>query len=145
MIHRWLPRFKQSNIHCHSEFAPDLPLAYADPRTFEQVLLNLITNALQAMPDGGTISITIDQLNSPQGKQIQLKIADTGPGIPEEVIDRIFDPFFTTKTDGTGLGLAISRRILSAHKGTLSVESFTDAGTVFTITVPAAEKVGEGA
>ncbi len=136
-ILRWSPRFKQSNIQCHTNFAPHLPPAWADPRTLEQVILNMITNALQAMPDGGTISLTIGQITTPQGNMLELKIADSGSGIPPHIMERIFDPFFTTKKEGTGLGLAISRRILSAHKGTIAVESYAGAGTVFTIRVPA--------
>jgi len=136
---RWSPRFNQSNINCHTNFAPDLPLASTDPRTFEQVILNLITNALQAMPDGGTISVSLAETTTNQGQMVELKIADTGPGIPANIRERIFDPFFTTKKEGTGLGLAISRRILTAHKGTIAVESYPDAGTVFTIQVPVAD------
>ena len=136
ILQRWAPRFRQSNIACLTEFSPDLPQASVDPRTFEQVLLNLISNALQAMPEGGTISVKLSLTSTTQGEMIELRIADTGSGIPDEIIHRIFDPFFTTKKDGTGLGLAISRRILSAHKGTISVESFPDAGTVFTLRVP---------
>ena len=139
LVQRWSPRFRQSNIQCLTKFSADLPPARADPRTLEQVLLNLITNALQAMPEGGTISLSLDQLTTSQGTMVELKIADTGSGIPTHMIERIFDPFFTTKKDGTGLGLAISRRILSAHKGTISVESYTGAGTIFTIRVPAVE------
>jgi signal transduction histidine kinase len=136
---RWSPRFNQSNINCHTNFAPDLPRASTDPRTFEQVILNLVTNALQAMPDGGTISVSLAETTTNQGQMVELKIADTGPGIPANIRERIFDPFFTTKKEGTGLGLAISRRILTAHKGTIGVESYPDAGTVFTIQVPVAE------
>jgi PAS domain S-box-containing protein len=140
-VSRWTPRFKQSNIKCHTEFAPDLPQASTDPRTFEQVILNLITNALQAMPEGGTISIGLAEVSTKQGQMVELKIADTGPGIPADIRDRIFDPFFTTKKEGTGLGLAISRRILTAHKGSITVESYPDAGTVFTIQVPVADSL----
>ncbi|OGO18842.1 MAG: hypothetical protein A2Z14_15155 [Chloroflexi bacterium RBG_16_48_8] len=136
ILNRWSPRFRQSNVTCLTEYSPAIPQASVDPRTFEQVILNLISNALQAMPDGGTISVKLNPVSTTQGDMIELTIADTGSGIPKEMIDRIFDPFFTTKKDGTGLGLAISRRILSAHKGTISVESFADAGTVFTIRVP---------
>jgi two-component system sensor histidine kinase FlrB len=75
---------------------------------------------------------------------VELKIIDTGPGIPPDVQDRIFDPFFTTKKEGTGLGLAIGRRILSAHKGTIHVESYPDAGTVFTISLPVTTDGGGG-
>jgi PAS domain S-box-containing protein len=136
ILSRWAPRFRQSRIECVTEFTPELSAGSVDPRTFEQVILNLISNALQAMPDGGTISIKLHQIITTQGEMIELSVADTGSRIPTAIIDRIFDPFFTTKKEGTGLGLAISRRILTAHKGTISVESFTDAGTVFTVRVP---------
>ena len=103
----------------------------------EQVITNLITNAVQAMSEGGTLSVTIGAATSKAGPMVELKIADTGPGIREDLIDRIFDPFFTTKKSGTGLGLAISRRIMIAHQGGISVESFPDAGTVFSLQLPA--------
>jgi signal transduction histidine kinase len=90
------------------------------------------------MGEGGTLSLSLAPFQAPQGRGVELRLADTGPGIPPAVLDRIFDPFFTTKKDGTGLGLAISRRILAAHKGGIQVESFADAGTVFTIRLPAA-------
>ena len=93
-----------------------------------------MTNALQAMPEGGTLSITLAP--ALEAQSVDLKVADTGPGIPADVVERIFDPFYTTKKDGTGLGLAISRRIVSAHKGALLVESYAGAGTVFTIRLP---------
>jgi len=125
-------------VTCHTAFAPGMPRAAADPRTLEQIIVNLITNALQAMPEGGTLSVTLKPAEATQGPMVELKIADTGPGIPPEVRERIFDPFFTTKKEGTGLGLAITRRILSAHKGTISLESYPDAGTVFTVQIPAA-------
>jgi signal transduction histidine kinase len=98
--------------------------------------VNLISNALEAMTEGGTISVAVSTTGENPEAMLELKVADTGPGIPADKIDRIFDPFFTTKKDGTGLGLAISRRILSAHKGTIHVESFPDAGTLFTIHLP---------
>jgi len=140
LVARWSPRFSQAGIHCHTNFDSGTPKASADPRTLEQVILNLITNALQAMKDGGTISISLSSAKSTRIPMVELRIADTGPGIPSDMIDRIFDPFFTTKKEGTGLGLAISRRILLAHKGTIDVESFPDAGTVFTLRVPAANQ-----
>jgi PAS domain S-box-containing protein len=138
IIARWAPRFNQSGVRCHTSFQQGLPAASADPRTLERVIVNLISNALEAMAEGGTLSITIGLAGGNQEDMLELKVADTGPGIPADKIDRIFDPFFTTKKDGTGLGLAISRRILSAHKGTIQVESFPDAGTVFTIHLPVA-------
>jgi two-component system sensor histidine kinase AtoS len=143
LMERWAPRLKQANVTSHLEFDPDARTVLADPRTFEQVIVNLITNALQAMPDGGTLSMTLAPAAPVHGEMVELKIADTGPGIPQETIDRIFDPFFTTKKDGTGLGLAISRRIIAAHKGSIQVESFPDAGTVFTLHIPPAETLEE--
>ncbi len=137
ILARWTPRFQQSKVRCQTLFEDDLPGASVDPRTFERVIVNLISNALEAMADGGTISVSVGLAEGRQGT-IELKVADTGPGIPSDKIDRIFDPFFTTKKDGTGLGLAISRRIMTAHRGTIQVESFPDAGTVFTIHLPAA-------
>ncbi|MGB2895719.1 MAG: ATP-binding protein [Anaerolineales bacterium] len=139
VIARWGPRFNQTGTHCHTSFHPDTPLASADPRTLERVIVNLISNALEAMTEGGTLSINIAPIGPAQDGMIELKVADTGPGIPSDKIHRIFDPFFTTKKDGTGLGLAISRRIITAHKGTIQVESFPDAGTVFTIHLPSAD------
>ncbi len=136
LLARWEPRFRQAGVTCHTAFDAATPPAEADPRTLEQIVVNLITNALQAMPSGGTLSITL----SPAGDMVEMKVADTGPGIPPEIQDRIFDPFFTTKKDGTGLGLAIARRILAAHKGTIHAESFPDAGTVFTVHLPVAKQ-----
>ncbi len=95
------------------------------------------------MDGGGTLSVSLSPAATAHGAVAEIRIADTGPGIPEEELDRIFDPFFTTKKDGTGLGLAISRRIISAHKGSIQVESFPDAGTVFTIQLPVAQESRE--
>jgi len=138
ILGRWMPRFHQSGVRCHTTYDPDTPKASADPRTLERVIVNLISNALEAMSEGGTLSVALAPARDTLDPMIELKVADTGPGIPPDTIERIFDPFFTTKKDGTGLGLAISRRILTAHKGNIHVESFPDAGTVFTIQLPAA-------
>jgi PAS domain S-box-containing protein len=145
LLARWEPRFKQAGVTCHTAFDATLPPAAADARTLEQVIVNLITNALQAMPAGGTLSIKLAPAILPQGQMVEMQIADTGTGIPPEIKARIFDPFFTTKKDGTGLGLAISRRILTAHKGTIQVESYADAGTVFTLQIPAVQSTGSQA
>lgn len=134
LVERWKPRLAQASIRSHTAFDPSAGPVLADPRTLEQVVVNLFSNAVQAMSEGGTLSIALAP--SPDGLAIDLKVADTGPGIPPDVMERIFDPFFTTKKDGTGLGLAISRRIVTAHKGTLHVESYPGAGTVFTLRLP---------
>ncbi|MBN1264432.1 MAG: PAS domain-containing protein [Anaerolineales bacterium] len=143
LLQRWKPRLQQSNIECYTAFNTSAPAALADQRTLEHVLVNLITNAMQAMEEGGTLSVSLEKAITPQGEMVEIKIADTGPGIPQELIDRIFNPFFTTKKSGTGLGLAISRRILNAHKGHIAVESYPGAGTIFTIQIPAAPKSGQ--
>jgi signal transduction histidine kinase len=116
----------------------DLPrtpvMATYDAQQIEQVLINMITNATQAMPDGGTIRITLVQSED----EIRMAIKDTGSGISEENLSRIFDPFFTTKPEGegTGLGLSVSFGIISRHAGTIDVESELNQGTTFTIVLP---------
>jgi signal transduction histidine kinase len=136
ILARWEPRFAQAKVRTQRNYAPHLPPVLADERTLEQVIVNLMTNAIQAMPEGGTLSISISP-KDPKG--VEMKFADTGPGIQQAQLERVFDPFFTTKKSGTGLGLAISRRILNAHQGNITVESFPDAGTVFTLHLPIAQ------
>jgi signal transduction histidine kinase len=130
ILARWEPRLRRGKVVIHKDYADKLPWISADERTVEQVIVNLISNGFQAMPEGGTLSVSIE---ASQSNRVELKLADTGPGIPADQIDRIFDPFFTTKKTGTGLGLAISRRIMTAHQGSIMVESFLDAGTVFSL------------
>ncbi len=146
ILQRWKPRMGQANVRPHTEFQPGLPPVPADPRALEQVLVNLISNAIQAMPEGGTLSVRLSAKPSATagGAMIELQIADTGPGIPPDQVARIFDPFFTTKKDGTGLGLAISRRIVAAHKGSIQAESYPGAGTLFTIRLPSGRPARQG-
>lgn len=99
--------------------------ADVDPAMLVRVFLNLILNACQAMPDGGTLSVVFE------GRSVSL--ADTGPGIAPEILPRLFTPFVTSKAKGTGLGLAIARKIVEAHGGTL--EAKNDGGAVFTVTL----------
>jgi hypothetical protein len=105
----------------------------AHPNALEQVVLNLLTNAAEAMPDGGEIRIATTRT----GDRVQLIVADTGRGIPAEDLAHIFDPFFTTKASGTGLGLSVSYGIVEDHKGTIEVESEPGKGTAFVLTLPA--------
>jgi signal transduction histidine kinase len=104
----------------------------------KQVLLNLVLNALQAMPDGGSLRIaaTLDPSSLPEVPAVCLTVSDTGTGIPAELQSRIFDPFFTTKDQGTGLGLAIVHALVEAHHGRIDVESSSERGTSFVITLP---------
>jgi signal transduction histidine kinase len=113
-------------------------LVYASPNQVKQVVLNLVTNAHQAMPDGGTVTIDV----ALSGRRAELTVADTGPGIPEDVLPRVFDPFFTTKRalGGTGLGLAVSHGIAELHDGSLTVRSVPGSGAAFTLSLPTASE-----
>jgi signal transduction histidine kinase len=111
----------------------DLPTARVDSNYFKQVLLNLILNGIQSMPHGG--SLTLEAKVSRGDDNMVVIVADTGEGIPEEVLPRIFEPYFTTKTKGAGLGLTIARRIIEAHGGTLTADSTIGQGTRFQITL----------
>ncbi len=130
------------------------PIIEGDPNQLEQVIMNLVVNARDAMPDGGLITIKTDvvevgkdKLYSPsyikEGKYVILSISDTGCGIPKNIIDKIFDPFFTTKEKGkgTGLGLATVYGIVKDHKGYITVNSEVDKGTTFNIYLPTSEKI----
>jgi PAS domain S-box-containing protein len=111
-----------------------LPDSVADANAIGQVLLNLLTNARSAMPDGGQITIATSY--QPATRSLRLTVTDTGSGIPPEILPKIFDPFFTTRSDGTGLGLSISHGIVHDHHGTLAVRSEVGKGTTFTLTFP---------
>ncbi|MCL4536435.1 MAG: ATP-binding protein [Nitrospirae bacterium] len=108
-----------------------LPPVKADRAMIQQALLNLVLNAIEAMPDGGTLTISSKMGN---GSAV-VSIGDTGSGIPEDIKDKIFDPFFTTKSDGTGLGLSIVYNIVSLHNGEISFETDGE-GTTFTLRIP---------
>jgi signal transduction histidine kinase len=116
------------------DLAPWLPAVLGSPNHLEQVILNLLTNAREAMPEGGRLRVATRR----DGPSVEVEVTDTGRGIPAEHLSRIFDPFFTTKEKGTGLGLAISYGIVREHGGTLAVRSREGAGTTFLVTIPAA-------
>jgi signal transduction histidine kinase len=117
--------------------AVGLPLVHGDPNALQQVLINLLTNAGDALEVGGTISLETSRVSRDEG-MVRLIVRDTGPGIAPEILPRIFDPFYTTKSDGTGLGLSISYNIVREHKGTIDVESLPGKGTIFILTFPGA-------
>lgn len=123
---------KSKKVEIKVVVPPDLPAARVDRNYFKQALLNLILNGMQAMPEGGGLIL---EANVSRGHMV-VSVADTGEGIPEDVLPRIFDPYFTTKTKGAGLGLPISRRIVEAHGGTLTADSKVGQGTCFKITFP---------
>jgi len=115
----------------------DLPPVYADDKQMQQVFLNIILNAFQAMSDGGVLKITTERLCRDGGEFVKIDISDTGPGIPLLILEKIFTPFYTTKAQGTGLGLPICRKLVHLHNGDISVTSGYDKGTVFTVELPA--------
>jgi two-component system, NtrC family, sensor kinase len=129
------PRLSRSNIRLEMSVAEHLPHISADATRLEMALLNLVTNALDAMPAGGRLSITAAE--RPEG--IRVTIADTGAGIPAEIMDHLFDPWVTSKPtgQGSGLGLAIVRDVVQAHGGSISASS-RPTGAVFVIDLPAA-------
>jgi signal transduction histidine kinase/putative methionine-R-sulfoxide reductase with GAF domain len=132
-LHLLRPQLEQAKISVHKDFQP-LPLITIDREQMKQVILNLLINAIQAMPEGGRLDLRDQVSGDHQG--IQLSIQDTGAGIPPEDIYRLFDPFFTTKEGGIGLGLSIAHRIIDQHHGRIEVESIPGNGTLFTIWLP---------
>ncbi|MFH1219090.1 MAG: ATP-binding protein [Candidatus Eisenbacteria bacterium] len=128
------------NIQVRSNLlSSDLPRVRADKDQMRSVVANLVKNAFEAMPEGGTLTITT--LQAPVGKSLQpgarIEISDTGAGIPQEIREKIFDPYFTTKSTGTGIGLALAFRIVSDHQGRISFTT-GETGTTFTVDLPAA-------
>jgi PAS domain S-box-containing protein len=115
------------------KLASDVPTIAGDANAIQQVLMNLVLNARDAMPGGGEITIATE---GRKASDARLLVKDTGPGIPPDVLPRIFDPFFTTKSTGTGLGLSISYGIVRDHGGTVDVATRPGEGTTFTITFP---------
>lgn len=118
----------------------------ADGDQIVQVLVNVVLNAIQATPGGGTVAVETLGVEYEGGAYCQVEVRDTGPGIPAEIREEIFNPFFTTKDKGTGLGLAISHQIVAEAGGFISVDSIEGRGSRFCISLPAATiPVGEDA
>ncbi|MEZ0328767.1 MAG: ATP-binding protein [Dissulfuribacterales bacterium] len=129
-----------SNIETQLELKNNLPLSFIDKNQIQQVLVNLITNAVQAMTKNGKLIIASDLDESK--KYIKITVTDTGKGIPPELLQHIFDPFFSTKGEGgTGLGLSVSYGIIKNHYGDITVESEVGKGTTFTIRLPIYNKI----
>jgi signal transduction histidine kinase len=112
---------------------PEPVEALVDSNQFGTVLVNLMLNALDAMPHGGVLEVGIDA----SGGEIQFVVCDTGAGIAPEMLDRLFVPFASTKPTGTGLGLSISRRIIEEHGGRIAAENLPEGGARFTVNLPA--------
>ncbi len=130
------PELDQAGVTIDARLSPGLPLMRIDPRYVKQALLNLIKNAVAAMPGGGTL--TVETVRS--GDEVRVRISDTGSGIPDEIMGKIFEPYFTTKPFGTGLGLTIVFKIVKEHFGDISVDSRVGEGTTVTLALPVPQK-----
>jgi signal transduction histidine kinase len=125
------------NIEVHMRRDKTLPEVHADGQHIKRVFFNLINNAVQAMPDGGTLTVKTRKLKTAEDAGIILvQVEDTGMGIPENIKSKLFKPLFTTKSRGQGFGLAVSKRIIEAHGGTISFQSEEGKGTQFTVELP---------
>jgi two-component system, NtrC family, sensor kinase len=131
-------QFSETGVQVETELADDLPAVMGDSRQLQQVCLNLLTNAVQAMSAGGG---TLRVRSYVETGAVRLDVIDSGPGIPAPARARIFEPFFTTKREGegTGLGLSVSYGIVKAHGGTIEIADTGPAGTTFRVTLPAAD------
>jgi signal transduction histidine kinase len=132
-------QIKLAKVKVEGEMEEHLPAIYGDRQQLEQVFLNLVLNALDAMSDGGVLRIKL--LNTEDRESVAVTFEDTGVGIPKRHLRDIFDPFFTSKkaAKGTGLGLSVSLGIIQRHGGDISVESEVGKGSVFTVLLPVAK------
>ncbi|MDD2365654.1 MAG: ATP-binding protein [Desulfuromonadaceae bacterium] len=133
-------------IDKHIKFQPDLPPVYADAKHLQQVFLNILLNAYQAMPKGGKLIIHSYIMQKGGVDYIEIDFTDSGTGIPQQILEKIFTPFYTTKAQGTGLGLPICKKLLRLHNGDIRVTSNND-GTTFSVELPAynlSEQNGRG-
>lgn len=136
------PAFRVDTIVVELRLAPELPHLWADPHQLQQVLINLLNNARQALHDvADTRQVILTTRYVPARQQVMLEVADTGPGMSPQVRDRIFEPFFTTKPsgEGTGLGLPLCLGIIEDHGGTMQVQSAPSHGAIFRVVLPAGQ------
>ena len=137
-------RLKAYDVNVEVKRDRALPHIHADPEQLKEVFVNLMINACEAMGKCGTICIEETIATDRHGKQSAIiRISDTGPGIAPEIQDKLTQPFFTTKDDGTGLGLNIAERIVTEHRGIISVESKPGQGAAFTVALPCKESLDE--
>ncbi len=130
------PELDQAGVAVESDLADELPALKLDVRYIKQALLNLIKNAVAAMSGGGRLRLETQR----HGDEVQVRVIDSGAGIPAEIMDKVFEPYFTTKPFGTGLGLTIVFKIVKEHFGDIAVASREGGGTTFTITLPVPQK-----
>jgi signal transduction histidine kinase len=125
----------KDRIQVVTQLDASLPTVRGQPHALQQVLMNLLVNARDAMPEGGTVRIETSPVTG-QEEGVRLLVTDTGPGIPADVLPQISEPFYTTKAAGTGLGLPLSYTIVREHGGRIEVDSAAGRGTTFIITLP---------
>jgi two-component system, NtrC family, sensor kinase len=132
------PMLKAARVSVHPQLHGSLPAVYGNAGKLQQVFMNLIINARDAMPQGGELTIS----TATEDSTVQVEVCDNGTGIPIEHLNKIFDPFFTTKATsrGTGLGLAVTYGIIQEHSGSIQVDSVVGRGTTFRLEFPAARK-----
>lgn len=163
-LHRFLSDFleemtyvmEKNKVNLKKDFFQKVPTFQADPELLKQLFLNLLLNAIQAMPHGGEIEIATHLIREkveivrpqytdpPPAVFLEVRVSDTGPGIPQEIQSKIFDPFFTTRDRGAGLGLSIVNNIMEAHGGTIRVVSGKQRGATFLMTFPLNNVVKNG-
>jgi signal transduction histidine kinase len=128
--------FAAAHVAIDTKFDPSLPAINGDEGQLWQVVLNLVRNSLEAMPEGGTLTVVTRRARS----GVAVMIGDTGKGMTEEERQQIFKPFFSTKPSGTGLGLPLVQQVVAEHGGTIRCESALGGGTTFVIELPYAEE-----
>jgi signal transduction histidine kinase len=133
------PLLEKQRVRAARAFAERLPSVNADGRQIKQVVVNLCLNAVQAMPDGGVLTVATREAPAGGRRGVELLVSDTGPGVKAALREQIFEPFITTKAGGTGLGLAVSLGIIERHGGSISVEGEEGKGATFSVWLPAAE------
>jgi signal transduction histidine kinase len=129
-------RASTQHVDVVTHFADGIPKMLIDAKQFQQVLVNLGLNAIEAMSHGGTLLLSSSKKVHDSKEFVEIQVQDTGKGIPQENLSKIFVPFFTTRHTGTGLGLSISRKIVEQHGGRIEVKTTPDKGTCFTILIP---------
>ncbi len=142
LVENLLPAFaepiRERNVELRIDLPPDLPEVRVDPMQLEQALLELVANAVDAMPHGGSLGLAAARASDGRpGDEVVIEISDTGPGIPANVLPSVCEPFFTTRQEGTGLGLAIAKRFVEQNGGRLEIDSTPGSGTTVRVRLPA--------
>jgi signal transduction histidine kinase len=136
---------REREIRLVLDLPPDLPEVRVDPMQLEQAIVELISNAIDAMPDGGTLTVTGRERPAGSGREVLIEVRDTGRGIPPQQMSQVCEPFFTTRAEGTGLGLAIAKRYVEQNGGGLEIESVVGEGTSVRLRLPALAERPAGA